>query len=314
MGIPLLQPREVATNDGLRTPYGILLPPGANVAAYVRSTGVQSTDNAFIATNLVPTLAQGLARARANLGDFVIVLPGHVENVSDATTFSNALLAGTKIVGVGRGSNMPTFTWSVATAQWLVAVNDVMIAGLHLVTGTGNNTVLPITVTGNDFGFYYNDFETGGPSSNSATAFSITGTAARYDISGNIWRNQVFGNTAVMLVSSTGANGRIADNEFMTASVTTTGAISVTGAAVNLKILRNVINNFTAASVAGINLANVAISGQCAYNTITVLNTGGAVSGTTGITIGAAVTMGFFQNFVVNDVAKSGLLMPTVDT
>ena len=88
----------------------------------------------------------------------------------------------------------------------------------------------------------------------------------------------------------------------------------MTGVALGLKILNNVISNTTAVSVAGINLGNVAITGQCCYNTITVLNTGAQVSGTTGITIGAACVMGFFQNFVVNDPLKSGIIQPAADT
>lgn len=307
----------ITTNNGLRTQYGLILPPGARVAAYVRSTGVQSGDDAFLANNLVTTLAAGLARVRPSLGDFVVVLPGHAENVDATATaaFTANLVAGTKIVGVGRGANQPTFTWTAAASQWAVNVNDVTIAGLHLIlAGAGINTTLAFTVAGNDFGLYNCDIETGLAGNNAITAMSITGTAARYDISGNILRNQVFGNTNTLLVSSTGANGRIADNEMLVFCITTTGIINVTGAAPNLKILRNVINNNTAVSVAGISLANVVITGQCSYNTITVLNTGAVVSGTTGITIGAAVTMGFFQNFVVNDVLKSGLLLPSADT
>ena len=320
MPLPYQDATQVVTNNGLRTQYGIILPPGAKVAAYVRSTGIQNDGNdAFLSQNLVTTLAAGLARVRAGFGDFVVCLPGHTENVTDATTFSNALVTGTKIIGVGRGSNTPTFTWATSTAaQWLVAVNDVVITGLRLQlagpAGVGNNTILPLTVTGNDFGFYFNEVETGNGTGNAVTAMSVTGTATRFDISSNFFRNASFGNTNCLVISSTGRDGRIADNEMLAGTVTTNGLINVTGAAVNLKILRNYINNFTASSVAGIVLANVAISGQCAYNNITVLNTGAVVSGTTGITIGAAVTMGFFQNFVVNDVLKSGLLLPTVDT
>jgi len=309
----------VVTNNGLRTQYGLILPPGARVAAYVRSTGVQSGDDAFLAQNLCTTLAQGLARVRPGMGDFVVCLPGHVENVTDATTFSAALVAGTKIIGVGRGSNMPTFTWTNAAGQWSVGVADVMIAGLHLqcagTVATPTNTTLAINVTANDFGFYYNDVETGTGSSNAVTVMSVPGTAARYDISGNTFRGVVSaGANTTIAVSSTGADGRICDNEIVAGATSATGNINVTAAAPRLKILRNFINNLTAASVAAIALGNFAISGQCAYNTITVLSTGASVSGTTGITIGAAVTMGFFQNFIVNDPLTSGKLLPTVDT
>lgn len=316
MGLPQLQPREVVTNDGLRTPYGIVLPPGANVAAYVRSTGVQSTDSAFVATNLVSTLAQGLARARTGLGDFVICLPGHVETVVDGTTFSGALLAGTKILGVGRGSNTPTFNFTLPGSNWAVTKADVSISGVRIAqsAASAQNTTSGITVTGADFGFFSNELVPGsGSSSFTSSAIDLQAGADRADISGNIMRAPN-GGTNTIIVSGAISDARIADNEILVPNSTTLGNIQVTAAAVRLKILRNVLANSTAVSVASINLANVAISGQCSYNTIGVLNTGAVTSGTTGITIGAAVTMGFFQNFVVNDVLKSGLLLPTADT
>src|SRR3954471_7705856 len=127
MPVSNTDPQGVYGDQGLRTQYGIILPPGARVAAYVRSIGVQSGDDAFLASNLVTTLAAGLARVRPNLGDYVVVLPGHVESVADATTFSGALVAGTKIIGVGKGSNAPTFNWTATAAQWLVNKADVTI-------------------------------------------------------------------------------------------------------------------------------------------------------------------------------------------
>src|SRR6478609_2817062 len=320
MGISLQDAQQIYSNAGLRTQYGLVLPPGARVAAFVRSTGVQNGDDAFLATNLVPTLAQGLARVRSGMGDFVVCLPGHVENV-DATmsaAFAAALLPGTKIVGVGRGNNATTLTWTNTAGSLVIAQNDVLIAGLRLLTAgpaaTGTNTVLAITVRGNDFGFFQNELEVGNGLANAITVLSVTGTAGRYDISGNVFRGANSANTVTILINSTGGDGRICDNEIMSGATSATGNINVIAVAARLKILRNVINNITAGSVAAIALGNVAISGQCAYNTITVLSTGASVSGTTGITIGAAVTMGFFQNFIVNDPLASGKLLPTVDT
>lgn len=310
----------VGSGAGLRNQYAVTLPPGARVAAYVRSTGLQNGDDTFIAQNLVSTLAAGLTRARANMGDYVICLPGHVENVADATTFSAALVAGTKIIGVGRGGNTPTFQWTATTASWLVAVNDVAISGLRLllagVVGALSNTTLPISVTGNDFGLFACEIETGNASANSVTAIACSGTSSRFDVSGNSFRSVVNAVTSTtVLVSSTGSNGRICDNEMLCAANINTGNINVTGAHTGLRILRNTINNTTGTSVAAIVFSNVAVTGSCSYNNITVLSTGAVSLGVTGITVGGTNNLtGFFQNFVVNDPNKSGFLAPAVDT
>lgn len=324
MPAPSLQDaQQIFTNQGLRTQYGVILPPGARVAAFVRSTGLQSGDDTFLATNLVPTLALGLARVRAGLGDFVVCLPGHTETVDAAATtaFTANLVAGTKIVGVGRGANTPTFTWGVVGAQWLIGVADVVISGLRLQTAgipvtLSVNTTLAITVTANDFGFYNNEVETGTSTATSVVTMSFTGGAARYDVSNNVFRGGGGGVTStVVLVSGTGADGRIRDNEMLAGAVSATGLINITGAAPRLKILRNDIVNTTASSIAAVAWSNVAATGQCAYNNITVFSTGAQTGGTTGITVGGTNNLtGYHQNFVVNDVNKSGILQPAADT
>jgi hypothetical protein len=316
MPVSQTDPQGVYSDQGIRTQYGIILPPGARVAAYVRSIGIQSGDDAFLASNLVPTLAQGLARVRPGLGDYVICLPGHAETVADGTTFSNALIAGTKIVGVGKGSNTPTFSFPATASQWLVNKADVVIAGLRIqqTAALAQNTALGIAITGADFGFYYNEVVYGTATSGFLTALQLQAGADRADITGNIFRAIAGGLTCVS-VSAAVADARICDNEMMGTSSSATGNIAVSAAATGLKILRNVINNTTAASVAAISYTNVACTGQCSYNTMTVLSTGLVSAGVTGITVGGTNNLtGYFQNFCVNDPNKSGLLVPVVDT
>jgi len=314
-GPSLQDAQQIYSNAGLRTQYGVILPPGARVAAFVRSTGLQSGDDAFLATNLVPTLAQGLARVRPGLGDFVVCLPGHVESVVDATTFSSALVSGTKIIGVGKGSNQPLFNFTTAGARWVVGVTDVLIAGLHITTSGAVTNATGISVTANDFAFLFNDVELNTTLGSFSIFIGISGTASRFDVSGNVVRGPSVGTTGTAVqLSSSGSDGRVADNEMICSCSSANGIINVTGAGTGLKILRNVLSNISAACVSAITLANVAITGQCAYNSIGVLSTGASVSGTTGITIGAAVVMSFFQNFITNDPLTSGKLLPTLDT
>lgn len=320
MGISLQDAQQVYSNAGLRTQYGLILPPGARVAAYVRSTGVQAGDDGFLATNLVTTLAAGLARCRSGMGDFVVCLPGHVETVTDATTFSGALLAGTRIVGVGRGTNAPTVRFAAAGGRWTVAVNDVLITGLRFqmagTTAVPSNTTLAISVTADDFAFVANDVEVTIATALATTAINVSGAAARFDISNNSIHGAygITGAAAPVIISGTGADGRICDNEMILAGASALGLINVTGAVSGLKVLRNIMVNTAAASVSCITFANTNSAGACADNRITVFSTGASVSGTTGITIGAACVVGFFNNLVVNDPLTSGKLLPTVDT
>lgn len=311
-----MEAQDIYTDNGIRTPYGTLLPPGARLAAYVRSGGAQSGDSAFIAVNLVATLAQGLASCRPGMGDFVVCLPGHAELVADATTISGALVNGAKVVGVGKGSNRPTFTFSATAASIAVSVANVLFTGCLFKLDGINAVVAPLVVTGADFSFLCNEVEVSAAAMAPTTALTLGTGADRADISGNVFRGlaaSACGNG--ILVSGAINDARICDNEMVFAATSANGLVNVTGAALGLKILRNTLSNTVATSVAAIAYANVACSGQCANNMLTVLSTGAISPGVTGITVGGTNnTTGFFQNFTVNDVNKSGVLTPAVDT
>src|SRR5688500_12952960 len=131
----------------------IVLPPGGEVRAYVRSTGPADGDPLDLNSKLVTTLNAGLARCRASRGDVVIVLPGHTEKISSADQMSS-LGAGTRIIGAGYGTMRPTFTWTAATSTFLFDVANTSIencrlflAGPHA-AGTAVTVAAPITVTG----------------------------------------------------------------------------------------------------------------------------------------------------------------------
>src|SRR5216684_1949140 len=61
-------------------------------------------------------------------GDFIFVLPGHVETISAAgsaaspgpTGSVSVNTAGVTIVGLGNGTQRPTFQWSAVAGQFLV--------------------------------------------------------------------------------------------------------------------------------------------------------------------------------------------------
>lgn len=299
----------IATDNGLRTQYGVILPPGARVAAYVRSIGFQSGDDEFLAENLVASLAVGLARVRAGLGDFVICLPGHVENVVDGTTFSGALLAGTKIIGVGKGSNTPTFTWTATASQWAIAVNDVQIAGLRLLFDGINAVVTPIAITGSDVSLVGNEMQVASAAKAPTLGITVAATAARCQISANYFRG-LASSVVGQLITITGANldSSIEDNVFNCAVTAATGHVTVSGAALGLRIQRNTMYNTAALSTVCISFAAAASDGMLVSNYFGVLNNGTASA--QGVTFGAGCLVKAFQNFCSDQPQLSGILAP----
>lgn len=100
----------------------------------------------------VATLDYAIGLCTANAHDIVYVMPGHAENVTTATSVV-ADIAGIRIVGLGKGSNRPTFTVKTnATASFVITAANVTVDNLLLVCGTdGING--GVTVTGADCTF-----------------------------------------------------------------------------------------------------------------------------------------------------------------
>lgn len=135
---------------GIASHFGIQLPPG-KLAAIVSSTTHRTGDPNEWGGLLVNTLNNGLFRVRSGLGDYVLVLADHAEDIDSADQMSN-LVAGTRIIGMGTGQLRPTFTWTAAAATFLLDQDDVHLENCRLNlcdTGNGGVTVAaPITVSG----------------------------------------------------------------------------------------------------------------------------------------------------------------------
>lgn len=311
MGTANVGATQITTQQGILTQYGITLPPGAQVAAFVRSTGLQSQDTSFLAQNLVSTLAAGIARARPGLNDFVICLPGHAENIADGTTFSAALLAGTNILGVGVGTSRPTFTFTATTSAMNVAVNNVSIMGCLFLLDGINAVVNAFNITGADFNFVGNEVETSSAAKAPTTWMTLTATANRANIAGNVFRGLAASvSTNGIVISGACTDVRIEGNEFFCPVTAATGHISVTGAAIALRIANNLMYNTAAASTVCISFAAVASDGVLAYNTYGILTNG--VASATGVTFGAGCLVKSFQCFCSDEPQKSGVLSPVV--
>lgn len=125
-------------------PPWIVSPNGGSVE-YVCSLGVQNGTQDDIAGKLHPTLETGMAAAVANRADTLIVLPGHVQNVTTTPTF----VAGVNIVGIGNANERPTFNWSTAASQWAIAAANVRFVNciMNLASTASTATTKAITVS-----------------------------------------------------------------------------------------------------------------------------------------------------------------------
>lgn len=180
---------------GRRDEFGVSMPPGGRIVAYVHHSGESRIDDLLQQVPVFKTLNQALNGCRAGFGDIVLVLPGHAENISVADQMNN-LKAGTRIIGLGTGTMRPTFTWTAAAATWLLDVADVMLSNLRLLMDPGTGTVTvaaPITISA--AGCVIDSCQIRmGTDANSKVTIGITTTAAADDLT--ISNCDIYGETA----------------------------------------------------------------------------------------------------------------------
>ena len=296
---------------GIQTPAVQLLPPAARIAGYVRSGGPADADDEEVKRRLFTTLAGALAQVRAGKGDTILVLPGHSENVTDATMLTN-LVAGTRIIGVGsnRQSDAPVFRWTNTAGSWVVDDADVLIENLYLRMEGANGVVKAIDVTAAGFSLQNCHIQTASGASNKATiGVEIGAGADNCTISGNFIRGTATHNSAnVVLVDGAVSNLRFVGNTAICSATAGNGILQVTAAALNMDISGNRLYNTHTSSTACIAFGNVACDGLCTHNVLGTKNNGVATA--QGVTFGAAALVLSAENYSVDEAAKSGVLTP----
>lgn len=297
--------------------FGTVIPPNGHLAAYVSSVALPDGTDQAIVQRTVKTLGAALQQCRAGENDYIIVLPGHVEDVVDATFMDN-LVAGCTIMGVGdpRKGNAPTFTFTTATtANWNIDDANVTIRGLKFDLTGFDAVVAGITVAANNVTIEDNYFVCSSSTAQAVDAIDI-GDADNTVIKGN-WAvgsgSPMDGSFIAMdeaLADNTLIQGNIAIGQFAAAG----GVVDISAAATNVAILDNIFVNATAASTATVAVADVASSGVIHGNISTVENNGTAsaqgvvFAGTTTTTIKCGL------NHTSDQAGASGLLAPTAAT
>lgn len=111
--------------------FADVLTPG-NVWFVSSVTGVAG--GGYIAEAPLPTLQAAIDLAEANKGDVIFILPGHAENIAAAGGIT-CNKAGLRIIGLGVGSNRPTFTWTATAATWLISAANVAVENIRCTVG-----------------------------------------------------------------------------------------------------------------------------------------------------------------------------------
>jgi len=94
------------------------------------------------------TIDAAVGKCTADAGDVIIVFPGHAETIAAATTLVIDV-DGISIIGLGRGRNRPTLSFSATASRIPISGDDVLVDNFVLL-GAVADIVSGVTVSGDD--------------------------------------------------------------------------------------------------------------------------------------------------------------------
>lgn len=289
------------------------LPPGYSIKAYVRSTGIRSTDSAAVQASFYTSLTTALAACTSAVGHVIIILDGHTEAVG--TTMFSSAPTGVTIVGSGNvdQDSCGTFTWGTAASNWAIAAKNTTISGIRmLASADGITEMVTVTAAGVRFLNCYMD---GGVASNQDATIMIhpsTG-ASQFTVAGNEIRGTAATGIAQVLKFDTVIDEiKVAGNKIVAFGASTTvGLIDLSAAVTNFFMGGNIIDQMKTAGTVAVSVANVASTGTICDNYFANLNNGTANA--TGIIFaGTNSLIKSYQNYNCDEPNKSGALSPAV--
>lgn len=259
------------------------------------------------------TVDYAIGRCTADRGDIIYVMPGHAETVS---TTSIALdVDGVSIVCLGRGENVPLFTYNATGSTVTVTGDDCsFVGGKHL--ATVDQTAAAFTIgAAHNFTLQGALFE---DSSDALHFLSIVVTdttdnaADGLAVKGNKWLGLAVAPNAFVSILNNISRMDVNDNDVTMAATNDVGHFITLASKV--AIASNIRNNtliVVGASNAAVGIfltgAGSTMTGVVSDNLVSSLDTGTELIAT------ASTGLDFFNNYYTGTADASGKLWPAVD-
>lgn len=312
----------VANYPGVQEVAGMVISPNGGQVLYVGTAAQQAAlgqTGEAIASRSYTTVNAALNACVTGRGDYIYVLPGYTENIAAADSWSNL---GTKtavtVVGLGRGTNRPTFTWTTATSTILMDAANFRIQNCVMnMAGPSGTTALtvaaPITVSAAGCALEDNHM-VGSIDADQLATIPVTTTAAADNF--EFKRNYCYGATAGEITSFLYLVGadycQVHDNTIIAAtSSTTVGVVRfITTASIGIDFRWNNFINMKAASIHVVTqMAGVlGLVSDCGFGILDGATLAGWVPA------GAGNGPEFFRCYTANLAGESGALTTPVST
>lgn len=121
-----------------------MMATGLSDTYYVDSSTGDNNHSGKSAKRALATLDAAVGKCTANQGDIIYVLSGHAESLAAADAV-DVDVAGVTIIGLGDGEDMPEFTFSATSGEFVVGADSVTVKNLRFIAGI-SDVVMGISV------------------------------------------------------------------------------------------------------------------------------------------------------------------------
>jgi hypothetical protein len=294
---------------------GNAIPASTGSYFFVSSGSGSASNDGKSPTYPLATVDQAFGKCTADKGDVIVVMPGHAETISSATSLL-ADVAGVTVVGLGSGNKRPTFTFATATtAAIVVSADNITFRNMRFIGNLDNVVTAFSLTTAKYFSLEGNDFI---DNSNALHFLSILTTSTSDNaaeglrVVGNRWLGLALAPAAFISVQGDMSFLYVADN-YVDMAVTDDEGHFITLTADTLlgaEITRNkLVCTGSAGAAVGIFLTGSATdcTGVVSYNLVSSADTTAELIATAG------TGLDFFENYYTGTADTSGKVWPAAD-
>lgn len=241
-------------SGGVYTVAGIDDAPGD--VFFVDSAATDAGDTARHGTNPdtpFATLAYAFSSDRVTSGDVVYVMPSHAETLDAAGDIAMDI-AGVRVVGLGRGSSRPTFTWSDADATWTISGANCSLENVLCTTTGAIDVTAGILVTGADVAILNIEGRDNAATSQFVDFLGFGTGAARGLVKGFVFRGHASGDANASACQVTAAVDGFRVEDFYADGLFAAAGLEATAANTNMLAKDIYVNQKHATADAGITL------------------------------------------------------------
>lgn len=268
---------------------------GADSAAYGKSPA-----SPFL------TLDYAIGKCTASNGDIIYVMPGHAESIVGASTLTLDV-AGVKIIGLGSGLSIPTFTYTTAAAATFnITAANCHVENLYLVANYTGGVTAGITVGALADGLVLKNIimEEGANTTEFLIGISIAAACHHVTIDGLQFFGVAGGTNSECIKFVGASNFSVVRNCLIYGDFSGAAIDALTAASTYMTFANNLVWNTDTTAALVISVKSDT-TGMMAYNYCFAPKNTVAPAG---------AAMAYVQNFTTNVANKNGFYLPAVDS